>query len=64
MNPADCARFLKRKGAPKLPVGENGFNEFTHDYIIAWCEWNEQYSTPALNDFLYLNYKGKFIFLP
>ena len=54
-----CTNFLKRKGAPSVPVGEDGFNEMMHEYLIALCEWNDQYSVPHLNDCLYLNYKGK-----
>ena len=61
MNVAECNRFLKRKGVPIIPTGKDGFNELTYDYVVAWCEWNEQYSSPKLNEFLYLNFKGKFL---
>ena len=55
-------RFLRRKGVPVIPTGADGFNEITNDYLVAWCEWNDQYGIPELNDFMYLNYKGKILF--
>ena len=59
MNTIACEAFLKRKGCPNISVNKDGFNELTHDYIVAWCEWNDQYSLPTLVNHLYLNYKGK-----
>ena len=37
---------------------EDGLNMLTEAYIKELCEVNGQYTTPILNDTLYLHYKG------
>jgi hypothetical protein len=37
---------------------EDGHNILTERYLRDLCEENGQFSTPALNDTLYLHYKG------
>ena len=53
MEPKDLAfvKQIKEKD-------ENGKNVITERYLRELCEENGQYATPALNDALYLHYKG------
>ena len=48
----------KKPGQAKMDKDENGKNIITERYLKELCEENGQYSTPALNDALYLHYKG------
>jgi len=38
---------------------EDGKNIMTHDYVVALCEYNGQYTTPKCNNKLFLHYKSK-----
>ena len=42
----------------EMEKDENGFNILTLEYIKELCEANGQYTTPVLNDTLYLHFKG------
>ena len=48
-----------RPGAvAQMDKDENGKNMITERYLRELCELNGQYVTPALNDALYLHFKG------
>ena len=44
---------------PELARDEEGNTRLTHDYVVALCEFNGQYTTPKANSQLYLHFKGK-----
>ena len=48
----------KKPGQARMDKDENGKNMITERYLKELCEENGQYTTPALNDALYLHYKG------
>jgi dynein assembly factor 1 len=47
-----------RRRAAEPPKDENGKAYLTEEYIMGVCEENGGYTTPYLNDILYLHYKG------
>ena len=48
----------KKYHAAQMDKDENGKNVITERYLRELCDENGQYATPALNDALYLHYKG------
>ncbi len=52
--------MIKRQAKKAEPDrDENGQIVLTERYVKSLCEENDQYTTPHLNDVLYLHYKGK-----
>ena len=51
--------LLRGPTNPELPRDEDGKAVLTHDYVVAVCEFNGQYTTPRANSQLYLHFKGK-----
>ena len=59
------SNFLENNGGylrpiknPEIPRDEEGHAVLTHDYVVALCEFNGQYTTPKCNNKLFLHYKG------
>lgn len=50
--------YLRPLKNPELVRDENGVARLTHDYVVAVCEFNGQYTTPKANNQLYLHFKG------
>jgi hypothetical protein len=46
----------KKKAVPE--TDEKGTPIITHKYLVDLCEELDQWTSPHLNDFLYLHYKG------
>ena len=55
--------YLRKPRDPIMERDEEGRNVLTHDYVVAVCEYNGQYTTPKANSQLFLHYKGKLIIL-
>ena len=49
---------LRPPKCPELPTDEDGHAVLTHEYVVAVCEYNGQYTTPKCNNKLFLHYKG------
>ena len=47
----------KSKNVIEMEKDESGQNILTESYIVKLCEENGQYTTPKLNDTLYLHFK-------
>ena len=50
--------YDKKKLVIDMEKDDNGVNILTEAYIRELCEQNGQYTTPSLNDTLYLHFKG------
>lgn len=48
----------KSPGVAQMDKDEDGKKIITERFLKELCEENGQYATPALNDALYLHYKG------
>ena len=51
-------KTLKDRGKAEMIHDENNLLCLTEDYLRELCAENHQYETPALNDTLYLHFKG------
>ena len=51
--------ILRAPRNPEIVRDADGNNILTHNYVVAVCEFNGQYTTPKCNSQLYLHFKGK-----
>lgn len=42
-------QYKRRNVCPQMERDERGRNVLTQKFVIAWCEFNGQYSTPKAN---------------